>query len=141
MASSVAGELMAVIDSRLYKSIVPALPLRAGMSEFMFPKTTLSHTFSLDVNRWLEGLYMNPNAMYDMFGQFSGETGAQVCCSLQKYLGITKKKGVDDCALLKQSWIALHMQDKTPQEWANGLFDADTPGDEIVLFALSRMFH
>ena len=89
MADSIAGELLVAINARKYKQIILSLPAGCGMSEDIFPKTTLATKYMLDVNQWLDGNFMNPNALFELFGRYSGQTALQVCKPMLKYLGIT----------------------------------------------------
>ena len=84
---------------------------------------------------------MNPSAMHELFGTFSDQTSLQVRRQLLKFLKITKKRGEEDCALLKNAWIALHMHSLTPRQLADNILDKDSPGDEIALFALCKQYH
>ena len=65
------------------------------------------------MKRWLDGSFMNPNALFELLGVYSGETAMQIRKSMLKYLGIMKKRGADNSNILKNAWIALHMQNKT----------------------------
>ena len=76
-SNSIAAELMELINTRKYKDVIPVLPNGAGLSEDIFPKTILAKTFTLDTEQWLDGSYMNPNAMFELFGSYSNETGMQ----------------------------------------------------------------
>ena len=84
---------------------------------------------------------MNLGALFELFGEYSSETGLQVCKNMLKFLGITKKCGADKSNILKNSWIALHMHDLTAHKWADAMFMKDTPGDEIALYVLCKMYH
>ena len=130
-----------MIESTPYKQIIPALATGAGLSETVFPKTVLATKYTLQTKRWLDGSFMNPNALFELFGEYSNQTGLQVRKMMLKYLGITKKKGAETSNSLKNAWIALHMQNLTARSWADGMFSRDTPGDEIALFILSRMYN
>ena len=90
MANSIASELPSIINSWKYKQIIPALPSGAGVSEDVYPKTKFAKSYSLDTKHWLHGSFMNPNALFVLFGEFSYQTGLQVCKRMLKYLGITK---------------------------------------------------
>ena len=57
-----------------------------------------------------------------------------------KYLGVTKKKGINQCNILKNAWIALQKHGISACEWANGMLLCDTPSDEIAIFVLSKMY-
>ena len=140
MENSIAAEMMAIINTRRYKQIVPSLPVGAGLSEDVFPKTTLAKRYTLDVKRWIDGSFMNPSAMFKIFGAFSSETPLQVR-RMMKYLGISKKRGAEECKILKNRWIALHMKGQSAREWADTMFQRDVPGDEISLYILCKMYH
>ena len=133
--------MMALIEKKKYKQIIPALPKGAGLSEEVFPHTSLVKTFSLDTSRWVDGSYMNLNALFELFSTFSGQTSLQVRKAMFKYLGITKKRGAEQCKTLMNTWIALHMQGTTARQWADAMLDRETPGDEIALYTLCRMYH
>ena len=82
MADSIAGELLAAINAKNYKQIIAFLPAEYGMSKDIFPKTMLSVKYTLDVDRWLDGSFMNANALFELFGVYSGHTAFQVCKSM-----------------------------------------------------------
>ena len=141
MAGSIAEELLSNINATKFKQIVPYLPSGSGLSEHIYPRTILAKTYSLDITRWLDGSFMNPGALFELFGEYSSETGLQVCKNMLKFLGITKKCGADKSNILKNSWIALHMHDLTARQWADAMFMKDTLGNEIALYVLCKMYH
>ena len=110
-------ELFGIIRSRPYKSIIPALPEGAGISERMFCKTSISRFYSLNTKRFLDGSYMNPNAMFELFGDFSGDDSSTVHREMLKYLGVMKKNKAANSAILKNAWISLCMKGLTANEW------------------------
>ena len=65
MSTSLASELLAMIESTPYKQIVPALAAGAGLSETagaglsetVFPKTKLATKYILQTNCWLDGFH------------------------------------------------------------------------------------
>ena len=137
---NIVSELLAIIDAKKYKQIIPSLPLGAGLLENIFPHTQLAKKYSLDAHWWLDGSFMNPNALFELFRDYSGQTSLQVCKGMLKYLCMTKKKGTDECKILKNAWIALHMKGQTACQWADSMFDRDTLGDEIALYILCKMY-
>ena len=110
MSDTISDEMMALINLRPYKQIIPSLPSGAGLSETVFTRTTLATKYIFDTKRWLDGSYINPNALFELFGEYSRNTALQVRKLMLKFLGITKKKGAEDSKILKNAWIALHMQ-------------------------------
>ena len=101
----------------------------------------LAKTYSLDITCWLDGSVMNSGAIFELFGEYSSESGLQVQKNMLKFLGITKNCGADKSIILKNSWITLHMHDLTVQQWADAMFMKDTLGDEIALYVLCKMYH
>ena len=141
MAGSIASELLLTINQVPYKVIISALPSNVGISETLFPKTQLATKYKLDIHRWVDGSFMNPNALFEYFGLFSNEDSKTVRKNMLKYLGLHKKNGWKMCNTLKNSWIALHMKGLTAQEWADSMKKGDTAGDEIALHVLCRMYN
>ena len=133
--------MMDLINTRPYVQIIPALPSGAGLLEKIFHQTVWAKHYILDTDRWIDGSFMNPNAMFDLFGKFSCETPLQVRKRMLKYLGITKKRGAEECKILKNLWIALHMHGLSAREWADNMFQKDYPGDEIALYMLCKIYH
>ena len=140
MEVGIASELMSIIDAKKYKQIIPALVAGTGLSEELFGQTSLAERYSLDTNHWLDGSYMNPGALFELFGAYNNETALQVRKRMLKFLGITKKRGADSCAILKNAWISLHMKGLSAREWADKMFMKDTPGEEIAIYALCKMY-
>ena len=141
MAGSIASELLSTINQIPYKVIIPALLSNVGISETLFPKTQLATKYKLDIHRWVDGSYMNPNALFECFSLFSSEDGKTVRKNMLKYLGLHKKNSWKNCNTLKNSWIALHMKGLTAQEWSDSMKKFDTAGDEIALYVLCRMYN
>ena len=141
MAGSIASELLSTINRIRYKVIILALLSNVGISETLFPKTQLATKYKLDIHRWVDGSYMNPNALFEYFGLFSSEDGKTVRKNMLKYLGLHKKNSWKNCNTLKNSWIALHMKGLTAQEWLDSMKKFDTAGDEIALYVLCRMYN
>ena len=141
MANSIASALLDVINVVPYECLIAALPQGAGLSETIFPKTRLAKTYSLDMRRWVDGSFMNPNTMFEPFGEFNNESGMQIRKRMFKYIGITHQQKAEDCDLLKDAWIALHMQGLSVEDWSINMMKRDTPGDEIALHILCRMFN
>ena len=56
MSKSIAGELLAMINIWKCKQIIPALLEGAGMSELIYPKTRFAKYYTLNMDRWVDGL-------------------------------------------------------------------------------------
>ena len=135
-------ELLSAINMEYrFKQIVSTLHKNSGMDERLFHKTKLAKRYWLDTRLWVDGSWMNPGAMYDMFGQFSDEDGKDVRARMIDNLGGNDvDKGANN-VLLKNSWIALHMQGVSATEWIKKMRSPDEPGDEISLTALCMEYN
>ena len=140
MAGSIASEMMSIIDAKKYKQIIPALVSGTGLSEDLFMRTSLSERYILDMKWWLNGSYMNPRVLFELFGEYSNETTLKVRRNMLKYMGITKICGAESCAILKNAWISLHMKGLSACEWADQMFQRETPGEEIAIYTLCKMY-
>ena len=140
MVGSIAGKLLSLINAIPFKCIIPALPSGCGLSEHVYPKTILAKNYSLDISRWLDSSYMNLNALFELFREYSNESGMTVRQNMLKYLGITKKKGAETSTILQNVWIALHLHEVTPRQWADSMMSREKPGDEIALYCLCCMY-
>ena len=78
--------------------------------------------------------------MFELFGLYSNETGKNVHKNLIRFMGLHKKNGWDDCNILKNSWITLRMKAMSAETWAKNMKSPETPGDEIALHALCKMY-
>ena len=135
MTDSIAGELLAAMNAKKFRQIIPSLPSGCEMSEDTFPRTSLPKKYTLDVNQWLDGSFMNPNAMFELFAGYSGQTTLQVGKAMLQYLSVTHKRGMDNSNILKNAWISLHMNGLSARQWADSKFL-----NEISLFVLCKMF-
>ena len=127
--------MMALINSTPYKQIIPSLPTGAGLSETVFTLTTLATKYTLETKQWLDGSYMNPNVLLNYLVNI-----VETLLYRLKFLGITKKKGAEDSKILKNAWIALHMQGLSAHQWADEMFKKDTPGKEIAVYVLCNLY-
>ena len=59
---------------------------------------------------------------------------------MMNFLGLNKKNRWKDCAILKNSWVALAMRSRMGKELAQEMKKLDTPGDEITLYTLCKMY-
>ena len=120
--------------------MVSALPKEAGMDERLFKKTKLAKKFTLDTTRWLDGSWMNPNAMFELFGTFSDETSEEVRSKMLDILGANGENGFHN-EFYDRCFIALHMAGIELLDWISEMHKSDTPGDEIMLFELCKSYN
>ena len=75
-----------------------------------------------------------PNALFNLFGEFSNQTGSIVCDNMVGW-------AFDNYRLLENVCkIAMEQHKMTLQGWINEMASEQTLGDEIALYILSRMY-
>ena len=79
--------------------------------------------------------------MFDLFSTYNNENRTQVHKRMFKFIGVTKKHGDEDSNILKNSWIALHIKRLSARQWCDAMMLRDTPGDEIALYILYKLYH
>ena len=137
---SICEELWQNINAIGFKKLISALPKEAGIDGRLFKKTKLAKNFTLDTTRWLDGSWMNPNAMFELFGTFSDETSEEVRSKMLDILGASSENGFH-VEFYDQCFIALHMAGIELLDWMSEMRKPDTPGDEIMLFELCKNYN
>ena len=75
-----------------------------------------------------------PNALFNLFGEFSDQTGSIVHDNIVGW-------AFDNYRLLENMCkIAMEQRKMTLRGWINKMVSEQTPGDEIALYILSRMY-
>ena len=75
-----------------------------------------------------------PNAMFELFGEFSNQTGPEVRDTMIGW-------SYDNFRMLEGVFrVALSRRNTSLRAWLNLMADEHTPGDELTLYALSRMY-
>ena len=90
----------------------------------------------IDTGRFTKGKRLhNPNGLFDLFGEYSGQTGDEVCDLMIGWI-------YDNYWDVK-GWTRMAMQHKNIdiEEWLEDMHKTTTHGDDIALYILSRMFN
>ena len=75
-----------------------------------------------------------PDAMFELFGKFSSQSRSDVHDTMIGW-------SYDNFHMLEGTFnVALRHHNTTLQAWLNNMADECTPGDEIVLYVLARMY-
>ena len=76
-----------------------------------------------------------PNALFDLFSEFSDQKGSIVHDNMVGWAFDNYRLLADVCK------ITMDQRKTTLQAWINEMAKEQTPGDEIALYILSRMYH
>ena len=132
---SMAGELLSVLSPYPYHSCVSNLHSSETVQLSKFNRDRLPANHWVDTKRFVTSSNrVLPNALFEMFGEYSSETGAEVRDNL---VGWT----YDNFREIRTATnIALSQRRIELKEWIQEMSDEKTPGDEIALFILCKMY-
>ena len=72
--------------------------------------------------------------MFDLFGEFSSQSGSEVRDMMIGW-------SYDNFCMLDSAFtVALRHRNTTLRAWLNNMADEHTPGDELTLYILARMY-
>ena len=75
-----------------------------------------------------------PDAMFELFGEFSSQSGSEVCDTMIGW-------SYDNFRMLESAFtVALRQCNTTLWAWLNNMADERTPRDELTLYILARMY-
>ena len=132
---SIAGELLSVLSPYPYHSCVSNLHSNETVHLSKFNRDRLPANHWVDTKRFVTSSNrVLPNALFEIFGEYSSETGAEVRDNL---VGWT----YDNFREIQTATnIALSQRRIELKEWIQEMTDERTPGDEIALFILCKMY-
>ena len=75
-----------------------------------------------------------PDAMFELFGEFSSQSGSEVCDTMLR-------RSYDNFLMLESAFtVALRQRNTTLWPWLNNMADERTPGDELTLYIRACMY-
>ena len=132
---SIAEEIVDTIKDKTYDSCVSNLTKTHRVNLKNFRRERLPDGTWITTKRFVTKMNRPvPNAMFELFGEFSNQTGPEVRDTMigWSYDNFRMLEGVFRVAL-SQCNMSLHV-------WLNLMVDEHTPGDELTFYALSRMY-
>ena len=130
----VARMLMECLTKENYrKSITGLLPCSMGDYQW-FVDSTRAEKYHLDTSMFLNRGTINPNGLFDLFGNFSQDNAYEVRENMINMVLTCKDEFASVC------WVPLKVQKKNIDEWIAVMTLNTTPGDEIALFALCKVY-
>ena len=132
---SMAGELLRDLRAKSYDTCLSNLTKTHCVNLNKFNRERLPEGTWIMCKRFLiNSNRIVPNALFDLFGEFSDQTGSIAHDNMVGW-------AVDNYRLLENVCkIAMDQHKTTLQGWINEMASEQTPGDEIALYILSRMY-
>ena len=131
-----AGELLRDLRAKSYDTCISNLTKTHCVNLKKFNRERLPAGTWITCKRFLTNSNrIVPNALFDLFGEFSDQTGSTVHDNMVGW-------AFDNYRLLENVCkIAMDQRKTTLRAWINEMAKEQTPGDEIALYVLSRMYH
>ena len=132
---SMAGELLCDLRAKSYDTCISNLTKTHCVNPKKFNRERLLEGTWITCKRFLTNSNcVVPNALFDLFGEFTDQTGSIVHDNMVGW-------AFDNYRLLENMCkIAMDQRKTTLQGWINDMAKEQTPGDEIALYILSRMY-
>ena len=125
-------------QSELFTKVLCLVDWNKGLSVDIFRKTrqALARSFWIDTQRYVSSQgVINPQGIYDMFGEFSLTNGGEVSNGLINWIYERKDE------LNEYMKIALRQKNLSFTEWINIASKDKNPADEIAIFFLACMYN
>ena len=132
---SMAGELLHDARAKSYDTCLSNLTKTHCVNLTKFNRDRLPEGTWIMCKRFLTNSNrVMPNALFDLFGEFSNQTGSIVRDNMVGW-------AFDNYRLLENVCkIAMEQRKMTLRGWINKMASEQIPGDEIALYILSRMY-
>ena len=132
---SMAGELLRDLRAKSYDTCLSNLTKTHCVNLKKFNRERLLEGTWITCKRFLTNSNrVMPNALFDLFGEFSDQTGSIVRDNMVGW-------AFDNYRLLENVCkIAMEQRKTTVRGWINEMASEQTPGDEIALYILLRMY-
>ena len=118
-----------------FTKILCLLPTSLGVSVEDFRRSRLPPDHWIDTRKFLTRRRELPSGIFELFGNFSDESAYTVRNNMIQW--------VQDNRGNFEIWTSIIRRHKklSLAEWVKWMSDEETPGDEIALYALSRMYN
>ena len=130
-----AEEIIDAIKDKRYDSCVSTLTKTHCVNLKKFKRDRLPEGTWITTKRFVNNSNRPvPNAMLDLFGEYSNQSGSEVPDMMIGW-------SYDNFRMLDSVFtVALRHRKTTLRAWLNNMADEHTPGDELTLYILARMY-
>ena len=135
MASKMASELMfRIIHEKPFNNAIVSVLESSTMSISECNTTEHSKDFYVDDSRTYINGEINPNLIFELFGSFSAETAITARNCMINSIENDMQEFKNSCKM------ALQLKQISGEEWLDKMRLPTTPGDELCLFVLGRLY-
>ena len=135
MVSKMASELMfRIIHEKPFNNAIVSVLESSTMTISEFNTTEHSKDFYVDDSRTYINGERNPNLIFEQFGAFSAETANTARSCMINSIENDMHEFKTSCKM------ALQLKQISREEWLDRMKLQDTPGDELCLFVLGRLY-
>ena len=132
---SMAGELLQVLSPYPYNTCVSNLHSNETVKLTSFNRDRLPSDHWMDTKRFVSATNrVLPGALFEMFGEYSSETGVEVRDNLVGWTYDNYRE------IQSATNVAMTQHRIELKEWIQEMQDKKTPGDEIALYILCKMY-
>ena len=135
---SISEELMNAIYTKPYTGLIPYLSPNSALTVSDFEKCPLAKDHWLDLphkSKQRKGRKKrDPNRVFEAFGFYSDHDPIEVCEEMLSTISIEFNY------YQTVSWLILQLRKISLSEWCNNMRAISTPGDELAIFALSKLY-
>ena len=132
---SLTEELLEAFKEKTYDTCVSNLTKTHRVNLNKFKRQRLPEGTWINTKRFVNNLNCPvADAMFSLFGEFSNQVGTEVRDTMIGW-------SYDNFRLLERVFkVALDQRKTTLREWLEKMADEHTPGDELALYVLARMY-
>ena len=132
---SIAEEIIDAIKDKTYDSCVSNLTKTHRVNLKNFRRERLPDGTWIRTKRFVTKTNCPvPNAMFELFGEFSNQSGPEVRDTMIEW-------SYDNFRMLEGVFsVALSQRNTNLHAWLNIMADEHSPGDELTLYVLARMY-
>ena len=133
--NKMAVELMSLISKYPYRKLISYIASRDAMTDELFMTHEISQTYWIDHQNSYKARRRHSNFIFDLFGAFSRETGAEVRQDILNRI-MMEKELYDSVG-----HIVLAMRGCDLETWCEEMSDENQFPDELLIYALSRTYN
>ena len=132
---SIAEEIIDAIKEKTYDSCVSNLTKTHHVNLKNFRRERLADGTWITTKRFVTKMNrLVPNGMFELFGEFNNQSRPEVRDTMIEW-------SYDNFRMLEGVFsVALSQRNTSLRAWLNLMADEHTPGDELTLYVLARMY-
>ena len=124
-----------IIHEKPFNNSVISLLESSAITESEFKHSSYGKDYQLELSRTYINGMRNPDLVFELFGHFSLEPAHKVRTSMLNSVKSNMTEFKQCCKM------ALQLKSVTAEEWIKVMESPETPGDELCLYLLGRLYY